>query len=94
MAEKKTAKPEEITAEDVEKDPTLIREFFDHQRKAAESAGKALESIIPTGVRENGSTAFKEMVEGYRQLLNGMLDRVVDNVERFKVDKKEKEDEK
>ncbi|MFW5709509.1 MAG: hypothetical protein ACOCX5_04740 [Chloroflexota bacterium] len=84
-------KPTEPVAEDAETESTVFDIFLDQQRKAAVEAGKALEGLVPAGLREHGSAAFREMVEGYRQLFNAAIDRVVDRIERVKVDRKEEE---
>lgn len=90
MAEKTTN--EEINEEATD-ETTPLEVFIDHQRKAATEAGKALEGLIPTAIREHGSSAFKEMVEGYRQLFNAAMDQVIDNIERIKVDRSKEEKE-
>ncbi len=89
MATKKKTTAEEVSEEIDEQ--TAFEIFMDHQRKAAEQAGKALEGLIPTAIRDHGSAAFKEMVEGYRQLFNAALDQVVDRIEKVKVDRKDGE---
>ncbi|TVR23824.1 MAG: hypothetical protein EA396_02535 [Anaerolineaceae bacterium] len=85
---KKSTKPAKATEEEMteEEQATVFKIFMDHQRKAAEEAGKALEGLVPTAVRDHGSAAFKEMVEGYRQLFNSALDKVVDRIEKTKVE--------
>lgn len=69
--------------------------FIDHQKKAAEEAGKAIESMIPQAVREHGSAAIKEMIEGYRGLFNSIMDEVNSKVDDVKqrISRKEKETE-
>lgn len=79
-------KPEEVVEAEVENTPLDV--FIDHQKKAAVAAGKALQGLIPTAVRENGKTAFKEMVEGYRQLFNAAMDDVIETIERIKPESK------
>lgn len=74
-----------------EQDPTILEVFFEHQRKAATEVGKAMEGLVPTAIREHGSAAFKEMVEGYRQLFNAAIDQVVDNIEKIRMERKDDE---
>lgn len=97
---------QEVVEEIVEKDPTAFDQFLDHQKQAINSAGKALTSLIPTGVRDHGRKAVEEMLEGYRVLFNSALDdmlstvrstqdeisEIVDKVEeKVKLEKKESE---
>lgn len=87
---KKSTKPTKATEEMSEEEKeTVFEVFMNHQRKAAEEAGKALEGLVPSAVRDHGSAAFKEMVEGYRQLFNSALDKVVDRIEKTKVEEKD-----
>jgi len=96
---KKAAKPKvEPVVEETPVESTFDLEagspfdaFLDHQKKALNEAGRALESLIPVEFREHGRQAFKEVVEGYRELFNTALDEVVENIERVKI---KKEDEK
>lgn len=89
---KKAETPVEDAQPTDETNPTALDVFFEHQRKAAEQAGKALESLIPAALREHSTAAFKEMVEGYRQLFNGVIDGVVDNIEKVRPEKKKEEE--
>lgn len=63
-----------------------LGDFLGYQRKAISEVGKALESMVPDGVRTHGQSAFKEMVEGYRGLFNAALDEVIERIEQFKVE--------
>jgi len=78
-------------------EPTLVNEetevlqedttfdvFLSHEREALKSAGKAFESLIPSGVREHGETAIREMFEGYRVLFNSAIDDLISQAERVK----------
>ena len=51
-----------------------IDEFMEHQKRAIDEAGKALEALIPPEFREHGKAAVNESIEGFRVLLNSMLD--------------------
>jgi hypothetical protein len=87
MAKENTT-PEELT----EEEKTALDVFINHQRSAAKEAGKALEGMIPSALREHGGAAFKEMVEGYRQLFNSVLDQVVDRIEKTRIKEGEEKD--
>jgi len=50
--------------------------FVEHQRKAAEEAGKALDALLPPEFKEHSKAAFNESVEGFRVLVNIFLDEV------------------
>lgn len=81
---KKVEAAAKAAVEDV-KDATSLEQFLDHQRNALGEAGKALESLVPVAFREHGQAAVKEMVEGYRTLVNSTLDSLVDTVEKLKL---------
>ncbi|NWF71257.1 MAG: hypothetical protein HXY40_19420 [Chloroflexi bacterium] len=71
-----------------EKEPTTFGLFVDHQKKAIEEAGKAVSALIPESAKEHGEKALKEMMEGYRKLINNALDEVIKAVEKAKVEEK------
>lgn len=73
-----------------------LDEFIDHQKKALEEAGKALESLIPEGVRTHGKSAVEEMLSGYRSLFNSIVDEVEATVKKVvpTSDKKAEPDDK
>jgi hypothetical protein len=79
---KKTQPAAEVTAEEVagEKQAKPFDQFVDHQKQAIDSAGKALHSLIPDGVRDHGRKAVEEMLEGYRVLFNAALDEMLSTV--------------
>jgi hypothetical protein len=56
--------------------------FVDHQRRAFEEMGKALDSLIPESFKGHAQSAFKESIEGYRKLFNSALDEINAAVER------------
>lgn len=71
-------------AEDVQEaiDKTPLGQLIESQKRALSEAVKAIEALIPEGTREHGEKALKEMIEGYRALLdmtaeqiNGLLER-------------------
>jgi hypothetical protein len=64
---------------------TALDAFLDHQRKAIEEARKAIEALLPGAVKEHGQAAFKEALEGYRNLFNSTLDEVIETVEKVKM---------
>lgn len=51
-----------------------LDEFLEHQKRAIDEAGKALEALVPPEFREHGKAAVNESIEGFRVLLNSMLD--------------------
>ncbi len=91
MVAKATARKPEKKVEEVVEAPngkhveTPFETFVDHQRKAITEAIKALESLLPTALREHGEAAIKEMMEGYRTLFNTAIDEIVDTIEKAKV---------
>jgi hypothetical protein len=72
--------------EAVLEEQTSLDVFMQHQKKAATSARKALISLIPKGVKEHGQNAVEEMLEGYRQLFNDVVDDVLERVKITKED--------
>ncbi|MFN8527788.1 MAG: hypothetical protein U0670_04175 [Anaerolineae bacterium] len=50
-----------------------IEEFVDHQRKALEETGKAIESLLPEGFREHGKEAGKEFAKGLKILVDAAI---------------------
>lgn len=83
---KKVEEIAEVVVEEVveEKPDTSFDVFLKHQRKAIMEAAKALEEMIPEGVREHSRNAFKEVVEGYRKLFNSAMDEIIDTFEKVK----------
>jgi hypothetical protein len=85
MAEKHqdtpTGEPETEKSEQANASP--IRGFFDHQRKAADEACQAFESLIPPdfrthsrAAREEFLTSFKVLVEGVTKVVDGEINRM------------------
>jgi hypothetical protein len=50
--------------------------FVGHQKRAAEEAAKAIESLLPPEFREHGKAAINESVEGFRILVNAVMDEL------------------
>lgn len=67
------------------KEETVLDEFMAHQRRALEETGKALRALIPKAVEQHGKAAYKEALEGYRMLVNSVVDDVVEAIEKIKV---------
>jgi hypothetical protein len=57
-----------------------LSDFVEHQRKALEEAGKAVESLLPPGFKEHSTEAGREVVKGWKVL----MDAVIDEVERMR----------
>ena len=80
----------EQTVEDLEeklKNP--FEEFVFHQRKALEETGKALEALIPDGVREHGSEAGREFVKGFKALVDAAITEIEKATSKVQADFKE-----
>lgn len=69
---------------------STLNSFMEHQKQALAESRKALESLVPDAVRQHGSNAIREMLEGYRQLVNAALDEVQKTVEKVRPEKKDK----
>jgi hypothetical protein len=63
---------DEQTTQDKREKP--LDEFLEHQKRALDEASKALDSLIPPEFREHGKAAVNESIEGFRILVNSMLD--------------------
>lgn len=59
-------------------------QFVEHQKKAFEEAGKALEALIPPEFKTHSQAAFKESVEGFRVLVNATLDAISTEIDKAK----------
>lgn len=59
-------------------------QFVEHQKKAFEEAGKALEALIPPEFKTHSQAAFKESVEGFRVLVNATLDAISNEIDKAK----------
>ena len=66
--------PEEETQ--LEEANSPIDRFFQHQRRALEETGKALESLLPPGFREHSSEAGREFAKGFRILVDAAIDEL------------------
>ena len=53
-----------------------FNEFLQHQQRAFEETGKALESLLPPGFREHGSEAGREFFKGMKVLFDAAIDGV------------------
>jgi hypothetical protein len=68
-----------------EKKETVLEIFIDHQRRAIEESGRALKALIPEAFQKHSEAAYKEAVEGYRSLVNSVIDEIVDQIEKVKL---------
>lgn len=50
-----------------------VNRFLDHQRKAFEEAGKAVDALLPTGFKEHGSEARREFIKGFKVLVDSAI---------------------
>jgi hypothetical protein len=55
------------------KPKTPFEQFLEHQKRAAEETGKALESLLPPGFREHGEQARKEFIKGMKVLVDAAV---------------------
>lgn len=63
--------------------------FVFHQRRALEETAKALEALLPEGFREHGQEAGREVIKGFKVL----VDAAIDEIEKATAVKDEKKDE-
>lgn len=50
-----------------------LKAFVEHQRKALEETGKALDALLPEGFKEHGAEARREFVKGMKVLVDSAL---------------------
>lgn len=50
-----------------------LQKFVEHQRKALEETGKALDALIPDGFKEHSAEARREFVKGMKVLVDAAL---------------------
>ncbi len=92
VKKKAEVKVKEEAEEMFEERETAFDAFVDHQRKAAMEASKALLSLLPVAFKEHGEAAVKEVIEGYRQLVNSTIDEIIDAIEKVRVETNKAED--
>ncbi len=84
--------PDETTTPEEEKADGLqgaFQQFFDHQKKAFEEAGKAFEALLPEGFKEHSNAASEE----FRRSIKVLVDATIDELEKVtKQDEGVKED--
>jgi hypothetical protein len=50
-----------------------LDQFVEHQKRAFEETGKALEALLPPGFREHSDTARKEFIKGMKVLVDAAV---------------------
>ncbi len=70
----------------VEERMNAFEAFLEHQRKAISEAAQALVSLLPVAFKEHGEAAVREVVEGYRTLVNSAIDEIVEAIEKARVE--------
>ncbi|GEM_PF-458587 len=53
-----------------------LDDFLQHQKRALEETGKAIESLFPEGFREHGKEAGKEFAKGMKILVDAVIGEV------------------
>jgi hypothetical protein len=66
-----TGSPAEDTGAARNDDP--LKAFVEHQRKALEETGKALDALLPDGFKEHSAEARREFVKGMKVLVDAAL---------------------
>jgi hypothetical protein len=59
--------PAPESAEDMRQ---AFERFLDHQKKAIEETGKAIDALLPTGFKEHGTEARREFIKGFKVLVD------------------------
>jgi hypothetical protein len=50
--------------------------FVDHQKKAFEEAGKAVDALLPKGFKEHGNEARREFIKGFKVLVDTAINEL------------------
>jgi hypothetical protein len=58
------------------KPPTPIDEFIEHQKRALEETGKAIESLLPPDFVKHAKEAQKEFLAGFKVLADTFVDEM------------------
>ncbi len=66
----KVAEVKEDFEEVAPKVKSLLEEFVEHQKRALEETGKAIEALLPEGFKEHGKNASKEFTKGFKVLVD------------------------
>lgn len=53
-----------------EKEQSRLEQFIEHQKRAVEEAGKALEALFPPEFKEHSKAAVNESMEGFKVLFS------------------------
>ena len=65
--------PADETPEDLRQ---AFDRFVDHQKKAFEEAGKAVDALLPTGFKEHGNEARREFIKGFKVLVDTAINEL------------------
>ena len=65
-----TPETESENPEDLRK---AFERFVDHQRKAFDEAGKAVDALLPTGFKEHGNEARREFIKSFKVLVDSAI---------------------
>lgn len=52
---------------------TPLEQFVQHQRRALEETGKAIETFLPPGFKEHSSEAGRHFVQGFKILVDAAI---------------------
>jgi hypothetical protein len=61
------------TENSAEQAEDVLNTFIEHQRRALEETGKALETLLPPGFKEHSQEAGKEFAKGFKVLADAAL---------------------
>ncbi|MCL4249978.1 MAG: hypothetical protein KJ065_17655 [Anaerolineae bacterium] len=50
--------------------------FAEHQRKAIDEAGRAIDALFPPGFKEHGGEARREFVKGFKVLVDAAINEL------------------
>lgn len=67
MTDQNVNNPEETAS------PNALETFINHQRKAVDETGKAIEALLPEGFVKHGKEAGKEFVAGFKVLVDAAI---------------------
>jgi hypothetical protein len=66
----------EIVEQEAPQAKSPLETFVEHQKRALEETGKAIEALLPEGFREHGKEAGKEFAKGLKVLVDAAASEI------------------
>jgi hypothetical protein len=76
MSENQNGNMNPNTPEAAEDLKDVMSRFLDHQKKAIDETGKAIDALFPAGFKEHGNEARREFVKGFKLLVDTAINEL------------------